>query len=144
ANSVAQMWRAAGVQVSVQVYPISELNTNVIRPRQYDAVLFGEVVGRSGDLFAFWNSSERNDPGLNLAMYANSKADSLLSQARATIDPNARAKLDEQFAALVEKDVPAVFLYSPEFLYLVPSSLKGIELGALTTASERFLNSYQW
>src|SRR3989344_3103291 len=57
AGAVATQWRAAGIKVAVQVYPLSELNTNVIRPRAYDAVLFGEVVGRTADLFAFWHST---------------------------------------------------------------------------------------
>ena len=144
ANAVAGAWRRIGVQVNVQVYSLSELNTSIIRPRSYDAILFGEVVGREGDLFAFWHSSQRNDPGLNLAMYANSKADSLLTQARATTDQKNRDALYEQFATLVEKDTPAVFLYAPNFLYVVPKSVQGIELGALTTPGERFINVYQW
>lgn len=144
ANTVAEAWRALGAHVSVQVYALSELNNNIIRPRSYDALLFGEVVGRSLDLFAFWHSSQRNDPGLNLAMYANAKVDSLLAQGRTTTGEAARNKLYEQFATAIGKDTPAVFLYSPEFTYIVPSSLKGVELGVLTTPSERFLNVYQW
>ncbi len=144
ANAVAAAWRASGINVSVQVYPLSEFNQNVIRPRQYDALLFGEVVGRSTDLFAFWHSSQRNDPGLNVAMYANAKVDALLSSARATTDISARDKLYAQFVSAIQKDTPAVFLYSPQFIYVVPKSLQGIELGALTTPSERFLNVYQW
>ena len=144
ANALASTWSALGVKVSVQVYPLSELNTSVIRPRSYDALLFGEVVGRSLDLFAFWNSTQRNDPGLNLAMYTNSKVDSYLSQARSTTDPVKRDKLYTQFASTLEKDTPAVFLYAPEFLYVVPKSLQGVGLGALTTPSERYLNVYDW
>ena len=144
ANQVVAQWRALGVDVKLQVYPISEFNTTVLRPRAYDAVLFGEVVGRSLDLFAFWHSSQRNDPGLNLAMYANSRADSLLSQARAETDTRTREKLYSQFAAIVEKDQPAVFLFAPQFLYIVPRELQGIELGALTAPSERFLNVSDW
>ena len=144
ANAVAGFWRAAGISVSVHVYPLSELNTTVIRPRAYDAILFGEVVGRTLDLFAFWHSSQRNDPGLNLAMYANSKADGVLAQARATTDRKAREKLYISFANIIAKDQPAVFLYSPEFIYVVPKDLQGVSLGALTTPSERFLNAYEW
>ncbi len=144
ANAAAALWRAAGIQVNVQVYPLSEFNNTVLRPRSYDAILFGEVVGRTADLFAFWNSSQRNDPGLNLAMYANANADALLSQARATSDGGDRAKLYEEFAQDVIKDEPAVFLYAPDFLYAAPTALQGVRLGALTNASERFLNVYQW
>ena len=130
--------------MDVRVYPLSELNTNVIRPRAYEAILFGEVVGRTADLFAFWHSSQRNDPGLNLALYANSKVDALLSSARATTDEKNREKLYGQFAAAIEKDRPAVFLYAPEFIYVVPQRLRGIELGSLSSAAERFLNVYRW
>lgn len=144
ANALAEAWRAAGVKVVVQVYSLSELNTNVIRPRLYDAILFGEVVGRTADLFAFWHSSQRNDPGLNLALYTNLKVDSLLTQARATTDPAQREKLYTQFALTVAKDDPAIFLYAPEFIYIVPREMHGIALGALTTPSERFSNVYQW
>ncbi|HUO56059.1 MAG TPA: peptide ABC transporter substrate-binding protein [Candidatus Paceibacterota bacterium] len=144
ANAVAALWSAAGIQTQVQVYPLSELNSSVIRPRNYDALLFGEVVGAEPDLYAFWDSAERTDPGLNLAMYANEKTDTLLSQARTTTDIQQRNALYQQFATLLEKDQPAVFLYSPDFLYIVPASIKGIELGALTTPADRFENVYEW
>ncbi|MDZ4227498.1 MAG: peptide ABC transporter substrate-binding protein [Patescibacteria group bacterium] len=144
ADKLAESWKALGVQVSVQVYALSEFNTNILRPRTYDAILFGEVVGRSLDLFAFWHSSQRNDPGLNLAMYTNSHADSLLSEARAETTASARNKLYAEFSSLIKKDNPAIFLYAPKFIYLVPRSLHGVELGVFTSPSERFLNAHQW
>ncbi len=144
AQALAKIWQQLGAQVSVQVYPLSQFNSDVLRPRDYDAVLFGEIVGRSLDLFAFWHSSQRNDPGLNLAMYASSKADSLLSQARGTTEQGTRDSLYAQFQSIVEKDQPAVFLYAPDFLYVLPKSIEGVTLGALTDSSERFLNVYQW
>ena len=144
ANDLATAWRAAGIPVTVQIYPLSDLNTNVLRPRDYDAILFGQVVGRTADLFAFWHSSQRNDPGLNLALYANAHADQLLTEARGDADPEDRTKLYSQFAKIVEKDRPALFLYSPDFLYVVPDGLRGVQLGALTNPAERFLNARLW
>jgi peptide/nickel transport system substrate-binding protein len=144
ADAAAAAWRAAGAEVKVQVYPLSEFNDTVLRPRNYDAILFGYSIGRTADLYAFWDSSQRNDPGLNLAMYANASADSLLTQARAQQDDEKRDKLYEQFALDAEKDQPAVFLYAPDFLYAVSGDISGIQLGALTDASDRFLNVYQW
>ena len=144
ARSLESAWKAAGITVSVQIYPLSELNTSVIRPRNYDALLFGEVVGPELDLYAFWHSSQRNDPGLNLAMYANTRTDALLAEARATTDTGARDKLYAQFADILVKDRPAIFLYAPNFLYVLPSTLQGVELGALTTPADRFADVHQW
>lgn len=144
ANALAASWKKLGVQVTVQVYPLSDLSATIIRPRNYDAVLFGEIVGRELDLYAFWESKERTDPGLNLSLYTNTQADSLLSQARATQDADQRATFYAQFAGLVAKDTPAVFLYSPDFVYIVPKGLKGVTIASLTTPAERFLSVYQW
>src|SRR5690606_4288812 len=74
-------WAEIGVSVEIRIFESSDLNQNVIRPRRYDALLFGEVVGRESDLFAFWHSSQRNDPGLNIALYTNARADRLLEEA---------------------------------------------------------------
>lgn len=144
AQRIADMWRAVGVQTEVHVYPLSELNTSVIRPRSYDALLFGEVVGRSLDLFAFWHSSQRNDPGLNLALYANTKTDRLLSEARTTTDERERRALYEEFSDLLVADTPAVFLFAPQFVYIAPTELRGIQLGALSNPAERFLSAHEW
>ncbi len=144
ANAVADAWRAAGIDVSVQVYPLTEFNTTVLRPRSYDAVLFGEVVGRSLDLFAFWHSSQRNDPGLNLALYANANADKILASARVEPDRSEREKLYATFVETVAEDNPAIFLYSPDFVYTVPATVQNLSLGALTSPSERFLNVHEW
>jgi len=144
AQAVTNTWKALGVQVDLQIYPLADLSTSVIRPRNYDALLFGEIVGRELDLYAFWESKERIDPGLNLALYANSKADTLLTEARSTADEKAREALYTKLASIIEADTPAVFLYSPDFVYIVPKGLGGVEIGSLMTPSERFQNAYQW
>lgn len=144
AQRIAQSWRQLGVLVTVHVYPLAELNANIIRPRNYDALLFGEVVGRSLDLFAFWHSSQRNDPGLNLALYANSKTDKILSDARATTDPKERSELYAKFSDTLASEHAAVFLYAPQFIYVVPKKLSGVAVGAMSSPSERYLSVHEW
>lgn len=144
AEELITMWQAAGINVNLHVYPLSELNTNIIRPRAYDALLFGEVVGRTLDLFAFWHSSQRNDPGLNLAMYTNARADNLLAQARTTTNRKEREALYKSFVDIIKEEKPAIFLYAPQLIYVLPEKILGAEFGVLTTSAERFLNVYEW
>lgn len=144
AESLATYWRAAGIPTTVQVYPLSEFNQTILRPRAYDAVLFGEVVGRSLDLFAFWHSSQRNDPGLNLALYTSATADKALAGARAESDLAKREEFLRSFLAVLSADRPAIFLYAPEVAYIVPARLKGLSTGTLASASDRFLSVYAW
>lgn len=144
AEAIAALWRAAGIAVSVEVYGLTEFNQQILRPRQYDAALFGEVVGRPLDLFAFWHSSQRNDPGLNLALYTNATADKALAEARAETDRAKRTTLYQTFLAEVERDVPAIFLYSPHIVYVTPTYLHGVSNAALVNPAERFLGVYKW
>ncbi|HVY72737.1 MAG TPA: peptide ABC transporter substrate-binding protein [Candidatus Paceibacterota bacterium] len=144
ADYVKTIWGRVGADVTIQIYDQGDLSQNIIRPRKYDALLFGEVVGRELDLFAFWHSSQRNDPGLNIAGYANSTADTLLEQLRQTSDQGKRATLYTQFNTELKKDIPAVFLYAPDFVYIVPNDLRGVTLGLVETPSDRFLSAQLW
>lgn len=144
AQYVQQQWQKMGAKVNLQIYDQGDLSQNVIRPRKYDALLFGEVIGREVDLFAFWHSSQRNDPGLNIAEYANSAADKLLAQLRSTTSDSQRVLLYNQFNTELQNDIPAVFLYTPDFVYIVPNDLQGLDLGFIEAPSDRFLSVAQW
>lgn len=144
AEALKQTWTTLGAQVTVDKYDLGNLSQDIIRPREYDALLFGEVLGRDSDPFAFWHSSQRLDPGLNIALYANSSVDKLLEKARTTLDPTARAQLFQQFNDAINKDMPAIFLYSPDFFYAVPNDLQGIDIQPISISSGRFANVYQW
>lgn len=144
AEMIRDMWNAIGAKVSVKVFGAGDLSQNVIRARKYDALFFGEIVGRDLDLFAFWDSSQRNDPGLNVALYANSKADKLLEDARTDASKEQRIKLYRKFEQLVAADIPAVFVYSPDFLYVLPKELRGVSLENIAVPAERFLGVSNW
>ncbi|MDO8492750.1 MAG: ABC transporter substrate-binding protein [bacterium] len=138
------IWEKVGAEVEVKIFETGDLNQNVIRPRKYDALLFGEVVGRDLDLFAFWHSSQRNDPGLNIAMYTNLKIDKILEEGRTLKTVSERLKSYQNFAEILTKETPAVFLYSPDFIYLLPTKVKGVELQNITIPSDRFAGVYNW
>jgi len=144
ANLVAKQWRAIGANVEVNTYNTGELNQSIIRTRDYDALLFGEVIGRSLDLFAFWHSSQRDDPGLNIAGYANAKVDKLLEEARSTSDDKKREVTYKKISDLISGDYPASFLYSPDFIYIIPEGMQNVNMDMVSTPSERFANIHNW
>jgi peptide/nickel transport system substrate-binding protein len=144
ANIIKQDWEKIGVFVDIKPYDSGDLQQNIIRPRKYDALLFGEVIGRDLDLYAYWHSSQRNDPGYNVSMYTNSKADKLLEDARKVSDPIERNEKYQSFYSEVQKDIPAVFLYSPDFTYITPNKVKGIDTEITTIPAERFLEVNKW
>jgi len=144
AELIKEDWEKIGASVDIKISDIGDLNQNVIRPRKFDAIFFGEVVGRELDLFPFWHSSQRNDPGLNIALYANITADKILENLRLTQDRDQREKEVKEFEKLFKKDLPAAFVYSPHFIYVVPEKLKNVSLGELSHPGERYLNVHEW
>lgn len=144
AELVAEQWKELGVEVTLKFFEQNDLTIEVIRPRKYDALLFGEVVGRNPDLFAFWHSSQKNDPGLNVALYANTAVDSLLEKARTEHDPKERREKLEQASDEVSAEFGAIFLYAPHFVYVAPRDVSGVTFGTVAVPSDRFDTIDQW
>lgn len=144
AQLLKEMWGKLGAKVDVRVYEIGDLEQNVIRPRKYNALLFGESMSRDPDPFAFWHSSQRNDPGLNIALYTNISVDKILEDARAIFDQTKREAKYEQFQKEISKDSAAVFLYSPDFIYLLPNYVKNVNGDRIVMPSDRFINIHNW
>lgn len=144
ANIIKEELGLIGMQVEIKTFELGDLNQSVIRPRKYDALLFGEIINRQSDLFAFWHSSQRKDPGLNVAMYTNVKVDKLLEDALVTLDREKREEKYSQFEEEVKKEKPAVFLYSPSLIYITKKGLEGLSSNNIISAKDRFLDSYLW
>lgn len=144
AEYIKSDWEKIGVKVDLKQFEFGDLQQNVIRSRKFETLLYGEVIGRDMDFFAFWHSSQRNDPGLNISMYTNSKVDKILEDARKTRDRDERITKYLEFEKELSKDIPAIFLYSPSFSYVVPKKINGLEINSIIIPSDRFINIDKW
>ncbi len=144
AELLKEQWKALGAEVEIERYSLFQLEQDLIKPRNYESLLFGEVLGAIPDPFPFWHSSQKRDPGLNLSLYENSEADKLLEENRKTSDPEIRAEKLQAFQDILIQDVPCIFLYSPDYIYLVSKEIKGIEIKKITDPSKRFVGIENW
>jgi len=144
ADFIRTSWLKLGVKISLQSLPIRDLEKDYIRPREYQALIFGNVVGIDPDLFAFWHSSQKNDPGLNLSMYSNSKVDALLEETRQNNNQEKRQSNLEMIQTIIGQDKPAIFLYNPYYLYINNSQIKGNNIKIVNYPSERLINIDSW
>lgn len=144
ADEVARQWREFGAEVEIATFAPADLAQNVIRPRKFDALLFGLVVGRETDLYPFWHSSQRNDPGLNIAAYTNIDADHALEVLRDSLSESKRAEALTTFRTETEKDAPAAFLFAPELVYVLPADVQNVSLINVANPSDRFSTVSSW
>ncbi len=138
-------WAKIGAEVELIIFESrDELTQNAIRPREYDALLFGTVIRRGVDFYPFWHSSQRNDPGLNIALYTNISVDNTLEETRTEIYSIAQSEAFKELEEEITSDMPAVFIYSPYFIYTTSEKIKNIKLGQIDSMEERFLNIHEW
>ncbi len=144
AQAIQANWEALGVPTTIEYYEPGQLTQDVIQPRAYQALLFGMVVAKGDDLYDFWDSQEKTDPGLNITSYSNPAVDTLLSDLRSETDPNQRIQDLTQINQDIAADYPAAFIESPDFVYVVPNDLKGVILPQITSPSDRFATVATW
>lgn len=144
AEMIRSQWEKIGMKVNLNKLSISDIQQNYIRPREYDALLFGQVLGADPDPYSFWHSSQKRDPGLNLSLFENSDADKLIENARTEFDQEKRASLYRDFQQKIGSETPAIFLYSPTYIYPVNKKVQGIDIVNLTSSSNRFANIDKW
>lgn len=144
ADLLRDQWQPLGARVEVKVLPQSELQQKMIRPREYQALLFGQGSMLDPDPYSFWHSSQKGDPGQNLAFYDNKEVDTLLTTARETLESEKRREAFVKFQTIINSEHPAVFLYSPSYLYVVNELVRGIEVHPINTPSARLSDITHW
>ena len=101
-------------------------------------------MNRSQDLYPFWHSSQKDDPGLNVAQYTNISVDTLLEEARNTTDTETQLRLTKEISTIISAETPAVFLYAPSITYVIDKEITSAPMTRLGKPSDRFMNIENW
>jgi len=141
---IAKMWQSMGIRVNLNPVESSLIQKEVITPRSFEALLFGEILGANPDPYAFWHSSQAGDSGLNLSNFKNTDADKILIEMRKEEDVDKLAELYIQFDGILAKEIPAIFLYNPNYTYVVDSKVKGIDLKRIVSPADRLNGIHSW
>ncbi|NCT00080.1 hypothetical protein GW765_03845 [Candidatus Parcubacteria bacterium] len=144
AEIIREYYSLIGIQVDLKVFEIGNLNQNIIRARNYEVLFFGQIVSKEADLYAFWHSSQISDPGLNIAMYANNSVDKILESLIKEKPTLERFKLYANLKKEMDKDKPAIFVYSPNFIYITPKEVQNISYKTIVDNSDRFNMVHTW
>jgi len=144
AETIKKQWENIGIAVNAKKVAAAEIEREIVKPRNYEALIFGQALGMIPDPYPFWHSGQKTDPGLNFALYENKDADKLLEEIRASSDPAAREEKLRQLEKMIVGDIPAIFLYRPDYIHIVSKTVKGIKTGAIADPSRRFISIAAW
>ncbi len=137
-------WSRLGVKVKDISLNIEEFQNKVINERDFEVYLQKQMIGSDPDVSAFWHSSQK-DSGLNLISYNNSEVDELLNKARQlSSDYEERIEKYKEFQEILVNDLPAIFLYSSNYLYIQNKKLQGFSGEVLIEPRQRFNSISDW
>ena len=143
ADFIIKSWQKVGIKIELQTVD-SETFRQRLKDRDYDMVVAGQSLGYNLDTYSYWHSSQAEGKGLNLSNYKSFASDQLIEQIRDTFDSTIKNKKLKELAAVIAKDVPAIFLYRPKYTFVTDNKIKGFELKNMTFISDRFANIENW
>ncbi len=144
ADLIKEQWNKLGIKLNIQYVDSSSVKEDIIKLRNYEILLYGEIVSGSSDPYAFWHSSQTMNPGLNLSLYTNKTVDSLIEEARSISDTEKIQTIYEKISAQIKQDIPAIFLYNQYYNYITTKSVNIVTDELLTTPSDRFNDVENW
>lgn len=144
ASMIADDWRKLGVEVQIEQYEQSGLVESVIRTRDFQALLFGLDINRTQEMYPFWHSSQKDDPGLNISQYTNISVDNLLEKTKSNKNEEERGKAIWEINKIISQEVPAIFLFAPNMTYVIDKDISTVPITNIGKSSDRFMNITDW
>lgn len=143
AQNIKQQWRQIGVDVELEHLSAGTIQQTIIQPREYEALLFGEILPADPDPYPFWHSTQTRSPGLNLSLFKDQTTDKLLEEARKISDISIRQEKYQEFQNKILEHNPAIILYRPFYLFTT-KKVYGVAANYAELPSGRFNNIAEW
>lgn len=134
----------AKIKVIVELIPANQIQSDVIKTRDYEVLLTGKVLAPDADPYLYWHSSQIGSDGLNLSNFSHKEADKLIEDGRLTADSEKRRIDYAKFLEIFAEQVPAVYLYSGNYEYVQSHKIKNFKGGIVFNPSDRFVNVKDW
>jgi peptide/nickel transport system substrate-binding protein len=144
AEAIAEQWRALNIAAAVELIDPRDIQGEYIRPRAYEALLYGYLTGADPNPFAFWHSTQTGAQGLNLANVQDSSVDDAIEATQAATTQPERVTAYQELQTTLAELVPAVFLYSHAYPYVQSNAVHGFTTTAIIEPSNRFSTVTDW
>jgi len=144
AEKIKKFWETIGIRTLVEIVPAMQIQTDIIKPREFDALFYGQILGADPDEYAFWHSSQAGDNGLNISDFSNKETDQLLEDGRTVSDEKIRKEKYFKFQEIITEEVPAIFMYSPTYTYVQTKKVKGYSTTGIVSPKDRFSDVFNW
>lgn len=145
AESILKLWEdKLNLEVTIVKEDPEKFISDVIEPRNFEILLYGQEVGRDPDRYVLWHSAQKDPPNLNLSGFEQIRADRALEEGRNELNNDKRVVHYNEFQKVINEQVPAIFLYHPYLHHYVSKYIEGIGQKYTFTYWDRFLDFSNW
>ncbi len=143
-NEIKKNWEDIGVHTHINIVSTGDIQSELIEPRNFEALYYIQVADEESDYYAFWHSSQAEKGGMNLSNYQNEKVDKLLEEIREITKQEERAKKYKKIQELIKQDLPVIPMFSSKYLYVQSKKVKGFDTFSIHSPKDRFSNISNW
>lgn len=137
ANTLQASWEEIGIKINTESLSIDDFRSR-ISTRDYDLILMPEDLGYNLDPYPYFHLSQAGEGGLNFSDWKNLKASLLMEEIRRTHDPEERLDSLLQLRDIIIDDVPAIFLFTPKYVWFYDTKVKNVAINHLALLSDRY------
>jgi len=142
---IQENWQSIGVKTELNIVPKDKIKKDIIDSRNYQALLFGEIININSGPYPFWHSSQNQNPGLNLSVLANKDVDDYLDVIKNSKTNEEKLEPLKKFQEKLLELNFAIFLYNPTYTYPTTNKLRGPEsVHFINLPADRFNNINSW
>ena len=145
ASIIKDAWESIGIKTELEIISKNKIRHDVIESRNYEILIFGEIMNESSGPYPFWHSSQTKHPGLNLSILTNKDINAALEDIRQAKNDVVKQEALTKFQEKLLEQHFAVFLYNPTYTYPVGHKLRGLDdLNFVNVPADRFSNIHSW
>ena len=144
AEMLKEQWKEVGVELNIQEHDKNDLEKNILKPRDYDAVFYAHHMRFEPNLLPLWHSGEKSDPGVNYALFDNESMDEFLENLLKTKDDNEQKEFYRKQQEKLKEEIPAIFLFAPQISFMHVDAVKGISVKNVNASRDRYSDVHLW
>lgn len=144
ATKIKEMLSAKGITIDLDIKDQNELSQNTIRNRDYEAILSTIEIQNPGDLYAFWHSSQRNAPGLNISSYTSKSFDSNLESIKTSTNISNISNSIDALRNEFYQEYPYIPLYTPTREIVYRENLVAVFPKNTASSKDLIMNIDSW
>ncbi len=144
ANTLRDLLKEEGVVINLESLSYTQLTQEIVATRDFELLMYEIATTVDPDQYNLWHSLKSNYPDLNLSGYNYERVDILLEDGRRNMNQKVRKEKYALFQKYLTQDSPVVFLYNPNYKYVVRNDIKIGDIQNISFPYQRFRDIAYW